>query len=132
MIFAVSGVSAERGRAWADTAGKDMPAFCGGFETTAVGELGHGPSLFRLPCSPEKLPSQTTTDAVLQTIAPRASVPTDMSPCAQSTWFISVEIIHDRARPDMQPFLLEPRTKDRRGSCQNLNHPPRAVGTLIG
>src|SRR5258707_13459055 len=46
MIFAMRGVSAKRGRARADTAGKDMPAFCGGFETTAVGELGHGPSLF--------------------------------------------------------------------------------------
>ena len=32
----------------------------------------------------------------------------------------------------IQRKLLEPRTKDRRGSCQYLSRPRRAVGTLFG
>ena len=71
MIFAMRGVSAERGRAHADTAGKDMPAFCGGFETTAVGELGHGPSLFFGCLAVLRAPYvKLTTGTVLGTASP--------------------------------------------------------------
>src|SRR5260370_20236540 len=71
MIFAMRGASAERGRAHADTAGKDMPAFCGGFETTAVGELGHGPSLFFGCLAVLRAPYvKLTTGTVLRTASP--------------------------------------------------------------
>jgi hypothetical protein len=35
-------------------------------------------------------------------------------------------------QPEANAKLLEPRTKDRRGSCQYLSRPRRAVGTLLG
>src|SRR5258707_10830787 len=44
------------------------------------------------------------------------------------TRLVSIPEGHER----LQPFLLEPRTKDRGGSCQYVRHPRRAVGTLVG
>src|SRR5258708_38704004 len=71
MRLAMWGVSAESGRAHANTAGKDMPAFCGGFETTAVGELGHGPSLFFGCLAVLRAPYvKLTTGTVLGTASP--------------------------------------------------------------